>query len=899
MMIQLRLGSVLLLTSMLGGWPALAQTPPRPPVTFDEEPPAEEEVEIVAPGTGGLQADEIVVIGRNIPNVIRTTPQVVSVLSQAEIARTGEGDIAGALKRVTGLSLVSDKYVYVRGLGERYSAALLNGLPLPSPEPLKRVIPLDLFPTSVISSSIVQKSFTPNFPGEFGGGVINLTTRSIPTERFLEVGISAGGNSVTTGLLGYTYFGSRTDFTGFDDGTRRLPAPIRAANRTGKRLEVGSDFDLETVQRATASLVNAPTTLIQRNDNIPANMGFGFAAGNSWEVGENLFGLVVSGGWDNSWRTQGGFQQVAGGVAVIDGEEGLDADQDYRFLSTNNNIRVNGLLGASFEFGEHKIRATNFFVRDVIKEARMQRGFDRINVGDDDEVLRSFTSWFQRQLYTSQLVGEFKFGDLSITARGAYAESERKSPYERSDSYRRDRSVGGKFVNDLTQNGNFARIAFSTLIDEVVGANLDAAYRLTLFDRPFVFSAGYGFYDNYRESERRDYRYVRANGAALPIAVAQQRIDFLLSDYNVYTYGVVLREVSGAEGAAFYAAGLRVHAGYLQFDGEILDGLKINGGVRYERGNQFVSPRGLFATDPPLPQTRIERDYFLPGGTITWNFAPDMQIRLAGSRTIARPQFREQAPQPYLDIDTDRTAFGNQYLVDSQLLNAEGRYEWYIGEQDRITLGGFFKRVRNPIEAVSFESGGTFLITFANAPRARLIGGEAEFVKFFPLDGLGLGLLEERRFLVNANYTYTRSKLLIREGDTTINTAGSVIAASDLFIDGTPLTGQSDHVANLELGFSHRERLSEQTILLGYASERVTQRGPTGTPDYRERPGFQLDFVWREAVRLGRRPVELKFEARNLTNTDYREFQRLNRSRIFINQYERGRDFSFSLNVAF
>lgn len=886
--------SLLLLTTALAGASALAQTPP------PEEAPAppQEETEIVAPGAGGLAADEIVVRGTRIPNVIRATPSIVSVLSTAEIARTGEGDIAGALKRVTGLSLVGGKYVYVRGLGERYSSALLNGLPLPSPEPLKRVVPLDLFPTSVISSSLVQKTFAPSFPGEFGGGVINLTTRSIPAERFFEVGGSIGGNSVTTGLLGYTYFGSRTDFTGFDDGTRRLPSAIRDANRSGRRLEVGTDFGLPFVQAATASLVNTPTTLIQKNSNIPADMSLGFAAGNSWDVGDNRLGLVVSGSWDNAWRTKGGLQQTAFGVtATPDGKRGLNPDQDYRFFSTDNNVQVSGLLGLAFEFGEHKIRATNFFVRDTLKEARMQRGLDTVNVGDDDEILRSFTSWFERQLFTSQLVGEFRFGDLSVTARGAYAESGRKSPYERSDSYRFDARVND-FVNDLTQNGNFARIAFSDLQDQVIGANLDAAYKLPL-DRPVTLSAGYGFFDNQRQSERRDYRYVRANGAALPLEVAQQRIDYLLSDFNVYTYGVVLREVSGAEGAAFYEAGLRVHAGFVQFDAELLDGVTVTGGVRYEDATQTVNPRGVFATDPPLPQTRIDRGYFLPGGTITWNFKEDMQLRLSGSRTIARPQFRELAPQPYLDIDTDRTAFGNQFLVDSQLLNADGRYEWYFGESDRLTLGGFFKRINNPIETVPFESGGTFLITYANAPRARLVGGEIEVVKQFPLEGLGIGLLEARRLLVNANYTYTRSRIRVREGDTTINTQGQVLPASALFIDGIPLSGQSDHLANLELGLNHRDRLSEQTLLIGYASDRVTQRGPSGTPDYRERPGLQLDFVWREALELGRTPVELKFEARNLTNTRFEEYQALEDSRIFQNLYERGRTFQFSANFRF
>ncbi len=900
-----RLSALFLATTALFGVPVAAQTPPdepppqrKGPVVFDEELPPEEDVEVVAPGAGGLAADEIVVIGRRIPNIVRSTPSVISVLSTAEIARTGEGDIAGALKRVTGLSLVGGRYVYVRGLGERYSSALLNGLPLPSPEPLRRVVPLDIFPTSAIASSLVQKTFSANFPGEFGGGVINLTTRSIPAERFVELSAAVGGNTQTTGLLGYTYRGSRLDVLGWDNGTRRLPSLIESANRSGNRLIIGKNFDKKYLQDATASLVNAPTTLIQRNPNIPADFDVGLSAGNSWDVGEDRFGIVVAGGWEQNWRTRGGIQQVAFGVTIQPGgEPGLNADQDYRFLSTDMNVQVSGLLGLSYEFGDHKIRQTNLFVRDSLKEARIVKGLDPVNISETDPISRSFTSWFERQLWTSQLVGEFVFGDLSVNARGVYAQSKRDSPYERVFFYRFEPAVNG-FVNDLRANGTGARISFSELDDIVYGGGLDLGYSLPL-PRPVRLSAGVAYTFNDRVSERRDYVYRRADGSALPPDVAQQRPDFLVSDFNTYIYDVVLEEVTGAEGAALYDARLEVWAGFVNVEAEILDGLRVVAGVRYEDGSQRVTTIPVFTTDLPGTTTRIDRGYFLPGGTVTWNFAPDMQVRLSGSRTIARPQFREQAPQQYLDIDTDRTAFGNPFLVDSQLMNFDGRYEWFFADEARVTAAGFYKRINNPIEPISFESGGTFLITFANAPRASLYGGEVEFVRFFPLDRLNLKLLADRRLLVNANYTYTKSRLDVAADDVTINPQGQAIPASDVFINGAPLVGQSTHVANLELGLSALEGLSEQTLLISYASPRSSQRGPTGTPDFRERPGLMLDFVARQEVRFLGRPLELSFEARNLTGTDFREFQRLNNTEVLINQYALGRSFQAGAKIKF
>lgn len=240
-MITPRLASLLLLSTALAT-PSLAfaqndPTPPAPaptagdqvgepaPDTSSADVAPQEDTEVSIPGGGG----DIVVTGRRERNIAKSSDQVVNVLSSAEIARTGEGNIAGALGRVTGLSVVGSGYVYVRGLGDRYSLALLNGSPLPSPEPLKRVVPLDLFPSGVIASSLVQKSYSANFPGEFGGGVINLTTKAIPKKDFLTFGGSLAADDATTSELGYTYYGGKHDWLGFDDGTRSVPDFIRNA----------------------------------------------------------------------------------------------------------------------------------------------------------------------------------------------------------------------------------------------------------------------------------------------------------------------------------------------------------------------------------------------------------------------------------------------------------------------------------------------------------------------------------------------------------------------------------------------------------------------------------------------------------------------------------------------
>jgi TonB-dependent receptor len=882
---------------LLAAVPLSAQAAPAQPAA--QEPPAQEaeegQIDVSGAGAGGLDAEEIVVIGRNIPNIVRATPSVVSVLSAADLARTGEGDIAGALKRVTGLSVVGGKYVFVRGLGDRYSLALLNGLPIPSPEPLKRVVPLDIFPTDILASTLVQKSFSANFPGEFGGGVINLTTRAVPDEPFFNVSASISGDTVTTGQLGYTYRGSRSDWTSFDGGTRSQPAELRAALNSGRPLSL-ANFSLDELKTITASLNNAETNLIQRNDTIPVNMSLGFTAGTAVDIGEDRLGVIAAFNWANNWQTKAGEQQTAFGISIdADGNEFLDPQEDYQFFSTENRMLLNGMLGVGYEFDEHQIRFTNVYIRDVLKEARIQAGLDLVNVNQDQPVNRSFTNWFERQLFSTSLVGEFKFDDLKVDVRGTYAKSQRNSPYERVNSYIFEPRFND-FVNTLRTQTS-ARIAFSDLEDEIWAGAADVGYKLAT-DRPVTLSAGYAYSDNTRNSTRRDFRYNSVD--ALPDEVSQQRPDFLLSPFNINVFDIFIEEVSAAAGVAAYEAGLSIHAAYGQVEAELFDGFRLTAGVRFESADQFVTPVDLFGTGgATLLSTQIQNNYWLPGATLTWNFAEDMQARFAASKTIARPQFRELAPQTFLDPDTDRPGFGNPFLVDSELINIEGRWEWFLGTNERLILGAFWKQIDRPIETVSFQQGGTLFTTYANAPKAELYGIEAEAQKTFSI--ADSGFFADRALLVIANYTYTDSKLKVADGDTTrpVEGGGQDRPASDYFRNGAPLTGQSDHILNLQLGLQRDGKVSEQTILLTYASDRVTQRGPGVTPDLIERPGVLLDFVWREEVMMGSLPMELKFQVRNILGTEYRESQTLGDSNILNNRYDVGTSFSLGLTAKF
>jgi hypothetical protein len=269
-----------------------------------------------------------------------------------------------------------------------------------------------------------------------------------------------------------------------------------------------------------------------------------------------------------------------------------------------------------------------------------------------------------------------------------------------------------------------------------------------------------------------------------------------------------------------------------------------------------------------------------------------MQMRFNASRTIARPQFRELMFQSYYDPEQNRAYRGNPLLVDSEFVNGEARFEWYFAPEERVSIAGFYKKLDRPIEAFTGFNDNTPITSFANAPEATLYGAELELQKFFDV-------FETRRFALIGNYTYTDSKIGVGENDTVSVYGTTTQPARNFFVDGSQLTGQSNHLVNLQLGLEQQGSLSQQTILLSYASDRVTSRGAAGLPDIYESPGLRVDVVLRQGLTFFQQDVEAKFEARNLFGNAYEEFQERGGNRVYYNRYDVGTSFTASLSVNF
>lgn len=884
-------GALLLTTALVAPSLAFAQAEPASPPPPQQQ---EEETEVSVPG------GEIVVTGARERNISKASDQVINVLSTQEIARTGEGNIAGALGRVTGLSVVGSGLVYVRGLGDRYSLALLNGSPLPSPEPLRRVVPLDLFPSGVIASSLVQKSYSVNYPGEFGGGVINLTTKAVPRDPFLTIGFGGTADSETTGRIGYSYFGAKSDWTGFDNGSRDIPPALQAYFDSGAL--VNGD---PALGRAIGSeLVRFSKATVQRVHDLPPAYSLSFSAGKSFDLGGVDLGLIAAAGFSNTWRNREALQQTS----LTADLSGLETD--FTRVTTDNRIVANGLVGLGLEWGDNKVRWTNLYIRDTIKQARLGIGRNFTSSPTADRMQQN-TAWYERQLIDTQLVGEFRLApELSLDVRAGYANSQREAPYEFFFEYVRTNAAadpyGALFVNRLNGNTGEASVTFSDLDEDLWSGGIDLTYRAT---PELVATVGGVFSDTNRTSSRRQFLFRAAS--TFPAEAAVLRPDLLLSPGLITGTGVdsngnpLPAPVGGVDliesdtSTPAFRGRLRNYAGYAKVNWQLAEALSLDAGVRFEKARQSVSAIQVYSTPPTFTDPpALRKDYWLPAATLTYQLQPDLQVRLSASKTIARPQFRELIYQPFYDPESNRQYLGNPLLTDSRLYNGEARVEWYFAPEQRLSVSGFYKKIRNPIESFVFPLAGAAVTSYANAPSAQLYGGEIELTKYLDLSDAG-GWLADRRAVIVVNYTYSHSRLKVRPDDTVAVYAAASTRATDYFRDGAPLTGQSDHLVNLQLGFENTARLSQQTILLTYASKRAVSRGTTGQPDVIEKPPVQLDVVLREGVAFLGQELELKFEARNLLHSRHREYQQNGANVVEFNTYDLGTTFALSAQVKF
>ena len=836
--------------------------------------------------------EELVVSGSFIPDAKRNTSEISAVLDSSSIERAGDDNIAIALTRLAGLSLVRGKYVYVRGLGDRYSSASLNGLNLPSPEPLKRVVPLDLFPTSIIESSVVQKTYSADMPGEFGGGMVEIKTKAVPLDRIFEFSASTGFNTATSLKDDGLMYDGGEDSLGYDNGIRSIPSGVQNAINNNLKLD-RSNFNSTQLANFGREFENSALWVIQSGD-VPLDESYSLTYGDSLDglgidqiinIPSATMGFMVTGGYKNSWDTQEGIRQT-GDLQNVGGTVNVIVQNDKTFRSTTNDITAYAMAVLGVETDLSELKYTGLYIHKGSKEARILQGYDS---SDSANVREDFTEFYERELTNHQLNFNKTFENgWNLNVGLSDGEAERDSPYERVVFYE-DGNNDGVYLYDVNTGRN--QTQFSMVEDQTTNVVIDLEIP---FGSSTFLRAGVESLENDRSAEVRSYRFLAAGGP-IPQDGLDNRIDYIFADQNFDPNRLLVIENTASSSPAGYLGLLEVDSTYISVESKIRDNFEITAGIRHEDGLQQVNTFDLFTGVDSTIDRSIEEDYLLPSMTLTYlpEFDENLQFRLGLSQTIARPTFRELSPTLFIDVDTDRVIAGSLYLQDSEIDNIDLRAEYYFGLNQFLTAGIFYKDILNPIEETVNESGDLIITSYQNVPSAEITGFEIEYEQIFE------AIMDSNNdLIVKFNYTDTDSEVIVNPGDTYINNLGTSVNAQTLLANGrdTRLQGQSDTIANFQIGLDNLQDQSQATLIFNYVSDRVRARGVDVLPDIIEEPPLLVDFTYSRVLAYPDYDLKLSLELRNLLDEEYYASMR---NVAIYDQYDLGQSASLGFKFSF
>lgn len=782
--------------------------------------------------------DEVVVTGRvvfsgsqaSVMAERRESEGVTDVLSMEQIARAGDADIAGALKRVTGLTLVDGQYVYVRGLGERYSSVLLNNAAIPSPDPTRRVVPLDLFPADVIEAVVVQKTASANLPGEFGGGTVQLRTVSFPSDRVANMSFSLGYRGDTTWKDGLNYEGSDTDWLGYDDGDRDMPASLAEATADGEYLRPRSftNPDGYTPQEIEVfgEDVAAKSAYDVTEKNIPMDVGLSGAFGNSFDFGsDNRWGFLAAIKYDNKWQN---LDETRKQFSAVSGGSGLELAGEQHLNRTLNYIDTSAFANLGVELGEnHSLGFNAMLLRQAEDETKISEG-----VEDNQRLRRYELQWIENELLSYQATGShtLPWEDLSIDWQYTDAKATREEPNTRT--FRRDDDdEDGTY--DVSTRADSNSQTWSDLEDNLTHWSVDTKLPLEFGAHSLAVSGGLGDLERDRAAAIRSFSFQ----GRVPPEVLTLPYSELYTPPFIGPSLLQLQETTRATDT--YVASQALESLYLNLDLMLFEEeFRISAGLRSEDNRQQVVTSDLSNPDAPPVVGEIDQRDDLLSAAFTWAYSENAQVRAAYAESVNRPDFREMSPAPYLDPLLDLITVGNPDLITADLKNYDLRWEYYFSTTESLSIAGFYKEFANPIEK-TFSSGGSGqIITLQNALAADMTGVEVDYSQTLgrinDVDWLGrLTNLDWSNFYIGFNYSWIDSSVEIDTSQTTQTNPNR------------PLQGLSPWVINLQMGYTDPDGLSEWTLLYNEFGKRIAQAGVLGQPDIYEQPFSQLDFVYK------------------------------------------------------
>lgn len=797
----------------------------------------------------------------------RTSGSLVEAVGAVEIGRRPDSDAAEIAKRLTGVAVLEGKYPFIRGLGGRYSQTSLNGSSLPSPEPEREVVPLDLFPAGFLQSLQTQKSYTPDLPADFSGGSVKIETRDFPNERVIRIGMGTSFNSNSQFADGYlSYGGGGLDWAGFDDGSRGQPATLTeivGEVQSGRRLpaDAGQLIAIATALRESGATFQPATGTTPLNRDFNGSLG---GRADLFDDGE--LGYFLAGTYGDSYSIRADEVERKWRVSAFNPEvpEHLRVPNvDYVFNRGIRNVNWGGIANLTVKLNPRQkisLRTTANLSAD--DEARRYIGDNREDIGGT--VRSDRLRFVSRLMLWSQVSGEHTVpGGSRLEWRATMARAERDEPLLRESVYLED--DGQFFLHPIGESG---RYFWSDMTDQDMSLAAD-------WSLPFPLMGGDTFVKVGGEvrSRERDFAARRLNWDFIGGTI--EDLDAALSDATIVTNArrrdeFAIEDV--VEPGDLYDAGDRRSAGYFLFDTPVTEWIQLLFGARVETYDLDLNSRGDVLQE-------IDRLDVAPSLNLIVTPREDLKVRAAGSRTVDRPEFREMAPFQFTEATSLRQLYGNPDLVPASITSGDLRVDWFPAPGEMLSAGGFYKSMTDPIEQVFIAAAST-AYSFQNAREASVFGLEVEA-------RVGMERLHRalRPFSLQTNYAYIDSNVEVMGGEGGFNPTNAM----------RPLEGQAAYVFNIGLNYADEYGI-EAGAFLNRFGDRLTAAGGSGIPDLYEKARNQLDAVLGVPLPRG---AKAKLKAINLLDADYRFEQEANGITQVQRLYTTGRTFSVGVSWEF
>ncbi|MDY0121795.1 MAG: TonB-dependent receptor [Sulfurimonas sp.] len=824
-----------------------------------------------------MELEEFVVLAPNVEGSIasvmaeeRESDSIASVIGSEQMSKQGDSNAASALKRVAGITLIGGKSVYVRGLGDRYSATELNGMGLPSPDPVKRTVPLDMFPSGVIGSLQVQKSFSPDITGAFGGGYVNVRTKTKNDEDYVKFKLGLQGHS-STGDKATSYMGSDTDWSGYDTSYRAFGGDLKSIMTPviGQNSPSIRDLSNEELQAMTTH-----RAYNKESTNVP------YGGDIALEVAKNItladkHKLSILGTY--SYKNTAELREYTSYDYIISatGEQVATPDNTATNNLYKNTIRHGGMLNIGYEYEGFDAKYTKLYVLNTLDQTRDIQGTFGENNSDEQQ---NYLEWHERELDINQLNAGLDYHLLLPNRVEVGGQMASASEYVPNDVIYDYRKLNNSDTYTFVRNQSNLEFLNRETEDELTSFYLKNKTNLELFSDDDYLELGLSFEDKERIGR---VKKLRVQSRLTNEAIISDGIDTIMnySDPDELRYSLTTQPKDN------YNAKLERSAIYLKTMLKPSEDFDITFGARKESLTQTIDQFTTEASIVTTEQNKLDFDKVLPSFSAKYALNENNQIKLAYGKTFIYPDFREFVDSEFIHPEFVAKVAGNPDLIETDIDSFDLQYGYYFDDIDNITVSTFYKALKNPIEDVrTFTTSTLDRFSFENSDSATITGIEFSWYKNLAFIDT---ILEDLIF--SGNYTYLQSEVtLTPEQKAKFVTSQRELQGLSPEVINLSFTYQND-ARSLNLSYN---KMSKRLMRIALKNGDVV----LGLDEY-EIPPQLLDFTWIEKFHsemIGS-DLTMTFKIKNILDD---ETQWVQEGKTTL-KYKTGQSYSLSLGAKF